>query len=64
MANRSAQMHLSTGQVSEMKRALARASAASPTAYEAEVRFWARRLGIRTDTVKEIQRRGRSERTR
>lgn len=64
MANRSAQMHLTSAQVSDIQRALQEAWQVSFDAYQAEVRRLARKWGLRTDTIKELGLYRRKERTR
>lgn len=64
MANRSAQAHLNSAQVSEIKRTLHQAWDINPLTYVAEVRRLAVKWGLRTDTIKELGRVGHKERTR
>lgn len=64
MSNRSKQAHLSSGQVSELRRDIRAAVRVGKDAWLAEVLHYARRYGLRTDTVREIYRTGHTERTR
>jgi sugar/nucleoside kinase (ribokinase family) len=64
MGNRSKQAHLSTGQVSELRRDVRAAARVSVDSYKAELLRYARKYGLRIDTVAEVARSGHKERTR
>lgn len=64
MANRSAQAHLSSGQITKLQRSLRAAREISLESYQAEIRRQARNYGLRVDTIEELGRMRRKERTR
>lgn len=64
MANRSAQAHLSTQQISQLRHDISHAYSVSRDAGNAEELRYARRFGLRIDTVAELARAGHKERTR